>query len=79
MLSPGAVLLIIGTAGHAACELLAVTAAHRAVITITADHPPRGDAWVVHTVARCGNVVSASAAVRQQVRAFYTNAERRPP
>jgi hypothetical protein len=30
--------------------------AHRAVITITADHPSRGDARVVRTTAWCGNV-----------------------
>jgi hypothetical protein len=32
------------------------TAAYRAVITVTADHPSRGDAWVMHRTARCGNV-----------------------
>ena len=31
-------------------------AAHRAVITITADHPSRGDARVVRTTAWCGTV-----------------------
>jgi hypothetical protein len=31
-------------------------AAHRAVITITADHPARGDARVVRTTAWCGTV-----------------------
>jgi hypothetical protein len=49
-------------------------AAHRAFIiiittTTTADHPAQGDAWVVRTTARSGNVV-AGAAVRQPVRAF---------
>ena len=34
-------------------------AAHRAVITITADHPRGGDAWVVRRTARCGNVVGS--------------------
>jgi hypothetical protein len=42
-------------------------AAHRAAIAMTADHPARGDAWVVRRTARCGNVVGAAAAVRQQV------------
>jgi len=31
-------------------------AADRAVITITADHPSRGDAWVVRRTVRRGNV-----------------------
>src|SRR6266516_7224211 len=34
-------------------------AAHRAVITITANHPFWGDARVVRTTARCGNVAGA--------------------
>jgi hypothetical protein len=42
------------------------TTAHRAVITFTADHPSWGDAWVVRTTARCGNVAGADAAARQQ-------------
>jgi hypothetical protein len=46
--------------------------AYRAVITLTADHPSWGDAWVVRRTARCGNVADADAAVRQQVRAFRT-------
>src|SRR6266516_8035142 len=50
--------------------------AHWAVITITADHPSWGDAWVVRTTARCGNVAGADAAVRQPVRAVRVNAER---
>jgi hypothetical protein len=29
----------------------------------TADHPPRGDAWVVRRTARCGNVGGADAAI----------------
>ena len=41
-------------------------AAHRAVIAITANHPARGDAWVVRTTARCtSNVAGAGAAIRQ--------------
>ena len=35
--------------------------AHRAVITITADHPSRGDTWVMRTTAPCGNVIGAYA------------------
>ena len=50
-----------------------------AVITITADHPSWSDAWVVRRPAHCGNVDGADAAVRQQVRAFGMNAERRRP
>src|SRR6266516_6464812 len=50
--------------------------AHWAVITITADHPSWGDAWVVRGTARCGNVAGADAAVRQPVRAVRVNAER---
>jgi len=34
-------------------------AGRRAVITITADHPSRGDARVVRSAARCGNVVGS--------------------
>src|SRR5512135_1118832 len=37
-----------------------------------ADHPSRGDAWVVRTTAHYGNVVGADAAVRQPVTAFRT-------
>jgi len=36
-------------------------ATHRAVITITADHPSRGDTWVMRTTAPCGNVIGADA------------------
>jgi hypothetical protein len=42
-------------------------AAHGAgiiIITTTADHPAQGDAWVVRTPARSGNVV-VGAAIRQ--------------
>jgi hypothetical protein len=39
-------------------------------MTITADHPVRGDAWVVRRRARCGNVGGAGAAIGQHVRAF---------
>jgi hypothetical protein len=35
----------------------AKAATRRAVITITADHPSWGDAWVVRRTALCGNVV----------------------
>jgi hypothetical protein len=31
----------------------------------TADHPARGDAWVVRRTARCGNVAGAFAAIGQ--------------
>jgi hypothetical protein len=31
----------------------------------TADHPARGDAWVVRRTARCGNVAGAVAAIGQ--------------
>jgi preprotein translocase subunit SecG len=34
-------------------------------MTITADHPARGDAWVVRRAARCGNVAGAGAAIGQ--------------
>lgn len=39
---------------------------HRTVITISADHPARGDAWVVRGTARCGSVAGTDAAIRQQ-------------
>jgi hypothetical protein len=48
-------------------------------MTISADHPAWGDDWVVRRPARYGNVAGAGAAVRQQVRAFRANAERRWP
>jgi hypothetical protein len=50
-------LLCESTCLQAPVASYANAAAHRAVITITADHPSRGDAWVVRRTARCGNVV----------------------
>jgi hypothetical protein len=42
--------------GYLAWASHANAAAHRAGITITADHPSWGDAWVVRRTARCGSV-----------------------
>jgi hypothetical protein len=51
-------------------ERAANGAAHRAVITFTADHPVRCDARVVRRTARCGNVDDAENRSRGRQRTY---------